>query len=77
MAISKTELSKMIHKLPEKDLDLVHSLVKRLISINDSHIQYDDEPLTEDDKRAIHESKLEYHQGKSINLRDIEDELRN
>ncbi|WP_202079109.1 hypothetical protein [Caldalkalibacillus salinus] len=76
MAISKDELSKMIQQLPEQDLDLVHNLVKRLINSTDSHIPYDDEPLTEDDKRAIKEAKIEYQQGKTLNLKDIENELR-
>ena len=78
MALSKDDLNKLIQQLADVDVPLVAEFLKRLISHpQDSHIPYDDEPLTEDDLRAIKQADMEFNQGKTISLRDIEHELRN
>jgi hypothetical protein len=78
MAVSKKELSDLLEKLSDKDVPLVAELIHRLISHPlDSNIPYDDEPLTEDDIKAIEKARLEFKKGLTINLKDIEDELRN
>lgn len=43
----------------------------------DVHIPFDDEELTEDDLNAIEQAELEFQQGKTVRLKDIEHELRN
>jgi hypothetical protein len=78
MAVSKKELSDLLEKLSDKDVPLVAELIHRLISHPlDSNIPYDDEPLTADDIEAIEKARLEFKKGLTINLKDIEDELRN
>lgn len=78
MGVSKSDLNKLIQQLPEQDIPLVAEFLKRLISHPlDYHIPYDDEPLTDDDLRAIEKAQIEFNQGKTIRLEEIEDELRN
>jgi hypothetical protein len=78
MAKSKKDLTELIHQLSDKDVPLVADFLKRLITHPlDAHIPYDDEPLTEDDLKAISKADLEVKQGLTIKLRDIEHELRN
>lgn len=77
MAITKKELSELIEKLQDKDVPLVADLVKRLIHPNDYHIPYDDEPLTDDDIKAIEEGRKEFLEGKTIKFEDIKNELQN
>ncbi|NHN35652.1 hypothetical protein [Paenibacillus agricola] len=78
MAVSKKELSDLVEKLSDKDVPLVADLIYRLISHPlDSNIPYDDEPLTDNDIKAIEKARLEFKNGLTINLKDIEDELRN
>jgi hypothetical protein len=78
MAVSKKELSDLVEKLSDKDVSLVADLIHRLISHPlDSNIPFDDEPLTDVDIKAIEKARLEFKNGLTINLKDIEDELRN
>lgn len=78
MAVSKKELTSLIHQLSDKDVPLVADFLKRLISDPlDAHIPYDDEELTEDDLKAIDKAELEFKQGQTISLQDIEHELQN
>ncbi|QUH26622.1 hypothetical protein [Serpentinicella alkaliphila] len=78
MALSKNDLNELVQKLSDKDIPLVADFLKRLISHpQDSNIPYDDESLTDDDLRAIEASKTEFQQGKTIRLKDIENDLRN
>lgn len=66
------------YNLVDKDIPLVADFLKRLISHPlDAHIPFDDEELTEDDLKAIEQAELEFQQGKTIRLKDIEHELRN
>jgi len=78
LAVSKKELANLIQQLPDKDIPLVADFLKRLISNPlDTHIPYDDEDLTEEDLKAIEKAELEFKQGRLINLKDIEHDLRN
>jgi hypothetical protein len=77
MAMNKQELTELIGKLSEKDVPLVADLVKRLIHPADYYIPYDDEPLTEDDIRAIEEGRKEFLEGKTVKLEDILHDLQN
>lgn len=78
MAASKKELAELIQQLSDKDVPLVTDFLKRLISNPlDVHIPYDDEELTEDDLKAIKKAELEFKQGRTISLKNIEHELRN
>lgn len=78
MAVSKKDLAKLIHQLPDKDIPLVADFLKRLISNPlDANIPCDDEELSENDLKAIEQAELEFKQGKTIRLKDIEHELRN
>jgi len=78
MAVSKEELANLLEKLSDTDLPLVADLVYRLISHPlDVNIPFDDEPLTDDDIKAIEKARWEYKNGLTVNLKDIENELRN
>ncbi|MGM1019506.1 MAG: hypothetical protein ACQEXV_02905 [Bacillota bacterium] len=78
MAVNKKELSQLIQQLPDKDVPLVADLIKRLINHPlDSHIPYDDEPLTDSDIQAMKNAKKEFDNGTSFKLKDFENELRN
>ena len=75
MILSKNDLNLLIQQLSDKDVPLVADFLKRLISHPlDYIIPYDDEPLTEDDLRAVEESIIEFQQHKTIRLKDIEHE---
>lgn len=68
----------MVDQLSEKDIPLVADFLKRLISHPlEYEIPYDDELLTEDDLKAIEDVRIDFEQGKTIKLKDIEHELRN
>lgn len=78
MAVSKKDLANLIHQLPDKDIPLVADFLKRHISNPlDANIPYDEEELSENDLIAIEQAELEFKQGKTIRLKDIEHELRN
>ncbi|MET3208733.1 UNVERIFIED_CONTAM: hypothetical protein ABIC26_001672 [Paenibacillus sp. PvR008] len=77
-AVNKKELSQLIQQLPDKDVPLVADLIKRLINHPlDSHIPFDDEPLTDSDIQAMKNAKKEFNKGTSFKLKDFENELRN
>jgi hypothetical protein len=78
MGITKKELTDLVQKLSDKDVPLVADLIHRLISHPlDSNIPFDDEPVTDDDIKAIEKAKLEFQKGLTFKLKDIEHELRN
>jgi hypothetical protein len=72
MAMNKKELIELVQKLPDKDIPLVADLISRLLTHpDDYYIPYDDEPLTEDDIKAIDEARIEFQTGKTIKFEDI------
>ena len=76
MAIKKSELSEMVKRLSDNDIPLVYNLLTRLItSPKDDHIPYDDEPLTDEDLKAIKEAEEDYKQRKTIRFEEIENEV--
>jgi hypothetical protein len=76
MAIKKQELKNMVNDLSDRDVPLVYHLLTRLIgSKKDDHIPFDDEPLTENDLKAIKEAEEDYLQYRTIRFEDIEDEI--
>lgn len=78
MAISKDRLSYLINHLTDNDLELVTDIMERLIQNNtETKIPIDDEPTTEDDILAIKAAHEAMNKGELINLKDIENELRN
>ena len=77
MAMKKEDLARMIYRLSDTDVLLAADIVRRLIpGIDDEHIPYDDEPLTEEDIEEIQAAAGEIREGKGIKLKDVEDELR-
>ena len=78
MAISKDRLFYLINRLTDNDLELVTDIMERLIQNNtETKIPIDDEPTTEDDILAIKAAHEAMNKGELINLKDIENELRN
>lgn len=78
MAINKEKVNDLINRLSNKDLELVYELLERLTQNKyDREIPIDDEPTTQDDIDAIHAAHEAFEKGELIDLKDIEDELRN
>lgn len=71
MSTNKKELNELIEQLSDKDISLLTDLAKKLIHPEDYFIPYDDEPLTEDDVKAIEEGHKEYLEGKTIPFEEI------
>lgn len=78
MAVNYDKLNKLLNKLSEKDLRLVTDLMERLVENNSkAGIPLDDEPTTQEDLEAIKAANEAYTKGELIDLKDIENELRN
>jgi hypothetical protein len=75
MVMNKKELIELVQKLPEKDIPLVADLISRLLTHPDDYYIPYDEPLTDDDIKAIDEAKIEFQAGKTIKFEDIKHEL--
>lgn len=78
MAVNKEKVTDLINRLSEEDLELVTVLLERLAKYKYyREIPIDDEPTTTDDLDAIHAAHEALEKGELIDLKDIEDELRN
>jgi hypothetical protein len=78
LAIRNDKITDLLNKLSKKDLQLVTELMERLVEKNtNSDFPIDDEPTTKEDLDAIKAAHEAHQKGELIDLKDIENELRN
>jgi hypothetical protein len=78
LAIRNDKITELLKKLSKKDLQLVTELMERLVEKNTkSNFPIDDEPTTKEDLDAIQAAHEAHQKGELIDLKDIENELRN
>lgn len=78
MAIDNDRINELINRLSDKDLEIVNDLIERLAQLNNFYdVPIDDEPTTDEDLKAIKEAHEAYENGGLVDLKDIENELRN
>jgi hypothetical protein len=78
LAIRNDKIAELLNKLSKKDLQLVTDLMERLVEKNNNlEFPMDDEPTTNEDIEAIKAAHEAHKKGDLVDLKDIENELRN
>lgn len=82
MSVPKKKLHELIDKLPDKEIPTVKKFIEFVLQNPDEHIlktfndaPYDDEPLEEDDLKAIQEAEKAISNGETKSLEQFKSEL--
>ncbi|MBI2170458.1 MAG: hypothetical protein HYU30_00325 [Chloroflexi bacterium] len=79
--ITRTALRKLIDQLPESELVAAHRYLRYLRDEGDPVLQallnapIDDEPETEEERRAVEEAKEDIRAGRVVSLEEIKKEF--
>lgn len=74
MVMTRTDLHRLIDELPETSLDAAAVWLGRVRDPGVAKLQtapLDDEPFTEDERRAVYAAMLRLDEGESVSLHDL------
>jgi len=82
MSVGREELYRIIDEIPDGELSGVHRYLKYVRDVGSDPVRYalenaplDDEPETDEEKRAVEEGKADIRAGRTMSSEELKKEL--